>query len=155
MFAPGTALPAAKGMVPGHAHRLPIEGHSAYDRSPDGGDLTFPIPQGLAPWQASRVAAHIAAHVDQPIRIDTLAAIARLSTGHFSTAFRRTFGMPPYGFILNQRMERARMLLETTDEPLAQIALSCGMTDQAHLSRLFKQLMGEPPSRWRRMRMRA
>lgn len=112
-----------------------------------------PAAPGLAPWQARRVLSHIARHLHQPLKIEELAAIARLSTGHFSHAFRRSFGAPPYGYILSRRMELARHLMVTTDDPLAQIALRCGMTDQAHLSRLFKQQVGQSPSRWRRMRM--
>jgi AraC-like DNA-binding protein len=43
-------------------------------------------------------------------------------------------------------------LMLTTDAPLGQIALDCGLADQAHLSRLFKQMVGDTPAAWRRAR---
>lgn len=150
MIAPGVAAGAAEVSGVEKPFHLLLGLHP---RAPAVANHTVALPQtGLAPWQASRVLAYIDSNLDQPLKIDELAALARLSTSHFSHVFRRTFGIAPYGYILNRRMERARELLSTTDEPLAQVALRCGMTDQAHLSRLFKQQVGEPPSRWRRMR---
>jgi AraC family transcriptional regulator len=44
----------------------------------------------------------------------------------------------------------AQRLMLTTQEPLSQIALACGMADQAHLSKLFRRGVGETPGAWRR-----
>jgi len=104
----------------------------------------------LAPWQAKRVAEHISAHLDRPIVLRELAEVARLSSSHFSRAFKGAFGRPPHMFIMSRRVELAKKKMMGSDEPLAQIALSCGFSDQAHLARRFRRETGVVPSQWRR-----
>jgi AraC family transcriptional regulator len=112
------------------------------------------VPQpesgGLAPWQARQVAAYVDAHLDATISNDDLAAVARLSTGHFCRAFRQTFGTTPHAFVMQRRVDNASTMMMRSSEPLAIIAAACGFTDQAHLSRLFRRLKGDSPATWRR-----
>ncbi|MFB9949113.1 helix-turn-helix transcriptional regulator [Rhizobium puerariae] len=108
---------------------------------------------GLAPWQVKRVEGYIRSNIDGSVRTEDLAAASRLSVSHFSKAFKQSFGISPYAYVLNKRIARAKELLLSSDESLAQIALACGMSDQAHFSRLFRNLTGETPSRWRRSRL--
>jgi AraC family transcriptional regulator len=108
---------------------------------------------GLAPWQIRKVTAHIEANLDAPIRSSELAAIARLSPCHFSRVFRNSFGCSPLDYVTRRRLERAQGLMLSTDAPLCQIALDCGMADQAHFSRLFRRIVGETPRSWRRARV--
>lgn len=105
---------------------------------------------GLAPWQVMRLKAYISGHLSSPIAIDELADLVRLSSSYFSTAFKATFGLSPHNYVLAQRIELAKQLMLTTDDLLCEIALSCGLADQAHLSRLFRRLTGTTPSAWRR-----
>ena len=104
----------------------------------------------LAPWQAKRVTDYISAHLDRPIALRELAGVARLSYSHFSRAFKGAFGQPPHTFIMSRRVELARKKMLGSREPLSQIALSCGFSDQAHLARLFRRQTGFAPSQWRR-----
>jgi len=106
----------------------------------------------LAPWQVRRVLAHIDANLDTPIRNKDLAAIARLSAFHFNVAFRNTVGDPPHECVIRRRMERARGLMLFTEKSLSEIAAECGLADQAHLTRLFRRVVGESPAAWRRAR---
>jgi AraC-like DNA-binding protein len=108
---------------------------------------------GLAPWQVRKVTAHIEAHLDAPIRSADLAALVRLNPCHFSRTFRRSFGSPPLDYVIRRRIERAQRLMLATDAPLSRIALDCGLADQAHLSRLFRRVVGESPAAWRRARI--
>jgi AraC-like DNA-binding protein len=78
-----------------------------------------------------------------------------LSAGHFSRTFRNSFGCSPLQYVMRRRMERAQGLMLSTNIPLAQIALDCGLSDQAHFSRLFRRIVGECPREWRRARMNA
>jgi AraC-like DNA-binding protein len=73
-----------------------------------------------------------------------------LSTGHFARAFRQTFGVSPHTFIIEQRVNAAKRLILETGAPLAEIALSCGMADQSHLTRHFTRKVGMSPAAWRR-----
>jgi AraC family transcriptional regulator len=108
---------------------------------------------GLAPWQIRKVTAHIEATLDTPIRSSELAAIVRLSPCHFSRVFRNSFGCSPLEYVTRRRMEHAQGLMLSTDAPLCQIALDCGLADQAHFSRLFRRFVGEAPRSWRRARV--
>jgi AraC-like DNA-binding protein len=108
------------------------------------------VGAGLAPWQARRVAGHVDENLGFPITIDHLATIAGLSSSYFCRAFKDTFGDPPHAYIMRRRVERAQTLMLQTREPLSQIALACGLSDQAHLCNLFRRLVGQSPSHWRR-----
>lgn len=107
---------------------------------------------GLAPWQARRVAAHVDDHLGFSITIEHLAKVAGLSSSYFCRAFKDSFGEPPHAYIMRKRVERAQSLMLQTREPLSQIALACGLSDQAHLCNLFRRLVGQSPSQWRRSR---
>jgi AraC-like DNA-binding protein len=112
--------------------------------------VTRPLRGGFAPWQEQRVKRHIEVHLDQPIRIAALAEISRLSTGYFSVAFRTTFGSSVQTFLAHRRIERAQILMLSTGQSLADIALASGFCDQAHFCRRFRQITGQTPNVWRR-----
>jgi transcriptional regulator GlxA family with amidase domain len=109
-----------------------------------------PERSGLAPWQVQQVTAKVTERLSTKLSVAELAAIARLSSHHFSRAFKVSFGRSPHAYILCQRIERAQHLMLTTSDSLAQVAVACGLSDQAHLSRLFRQVVGSTPSAWRR-----
>jgi AraC family transcriptional regulator len=105
---------------------------------------------GLAPWQVKRVAAYIEAHFDSNVRAAELARVVRLSTSHFCRAFRESFGESPIAYVTRRRMRHAQVIMLLCREPLSQIALHCGMCDQAHFTRVFRKIVGINPSVWRR-----
>jgi AraC family transcriptional regulator len=105
---------------------------------------------GLAPWQAKRLRSHIEDKLDSSIRATDLASLVQLSTSHFFRAFRKTFGESPLTYIMKRRIRRAQQLMLTSRLRLAQVALECGMADQAHLSRVFRRIVGTNPDAWRR-----
>ena len=105
---------------------------------------------GLAPWQTKRVAAYIEANIDSNFRVVHLAAVLRLSATHFFRSFRKSFGETPLAYVTRQRMRRAQLMMLSSQEPLSQIALECGMCDQAHFNRVFRKVIGINPSVWRR-----
>ena len=108
--------------------------------------------QALAPWQVKRVSDYVEENLSSPIRIVDLARVTRLTPGYFSRAFKGSFGVPPHLYLVNRRMELAQHLMLTTDDPLSQIALACGLSDQAHFSRMFGRVHGVSPGAWRRDR---
>ncbi|PMX44440.1 helix-turn-helix transcriptional regulator, partial [Pseudomonas sp. MPR-R2A6] len=82
--------------------------------------------------------------------LDGLAGVVRLSTGHFCRAFKVTVGETPHAFLIRRRIRRAQTLMLTTKDSLSHIACTCGLTDQAHLTRLFRRMVGDTPLSWRR-----
>jgi AraC-like DNA-binding protein len=110
--------------------------------------------QGLAPWQIRKVQEFIDASLDAKIRLQDCASQTRLSASHFSRAFKATFGTTVLDYIHRRRVERAQQLMLTSEQPLSQIALSCGFADQAHYCRVFRAVAGLSPNTWRRQNMR-
>lgn len=104
---------------------------------------------GLAGWQLHRVVRHVDDNLAHPLACRDLAMVARLSTGHFSRAFKTSMGEPPHAYVIRQRIRRAQRLMLQTDDALSQIACTCGLTDQAHLTRLFRRAVGTTPKVWR------
>lgn len=105
---------------------------------------------GLAPWQTKRVIAHIEANIEDVISNEGLANLVSLSTGHFTRAFRQTFGITPHVYVTGRRVDLAAAMITQTDEKLAIIAASCGFHDQSHLNRIFRRVKGFTPAAWRR-----
>ncbi len=103
---------------------------------------------GLAPHLARRVAEHVEAHLDGPIRLADLAALAGMSPFHFQRMFAASFGVSPHDFVTHRRLRRARALLRGR-EPIAQIAAACGFSSQSHLTRAFKAATGMTPAAYR------
>lgn len=111
------------------------------------------VRTGLAPWQVRRVLSFIEANLDQSIRNKDLAAVVRLSPFHFAVAFHNSVGDSPHAYVIRRRVERAQGLMLSTEKSLSDIACECGMADQAHLTRLFRKIVGESPAAWRRARV--
>jgi AraC family transcriptional regulator len=107
---------------------------------------------GLAAWQIVRVRAYIDSNLHRTIHVQDLSAVARRSPAHFSRKFKLAVGESPHAYVVGRRLERACYLMMTSTEPLSEIALSAGFSDQAHLCRLFRQAFGQSPASWRRER---
>jgi len=113
-----------------------------------------PPAGGMAPWQVRRVQRHIEANLSSRLATADLAALVGLSENYFARAFKISVGAPPHAFVISRRVAQAKTLMMESDLPLSQIALAIGLSDQAHLSRLFRRHVGTTPSAWRRRRPR-
>jgi len=105
----------------------------------------------LATWRLTRVTNYIEANLSERISVPQLAETAGLSMHHFTRAFFRSVGETPYSFVIRRRMEYAVDLLVHTERPLAEVALECGFSDQAHLSKVFRSRTRMTPGDWRRL----
>jgi AraC family transcriptional regulator len=105
---------------------------------------------GLAPWQVRRIATYIDSNLNSTITVQLLAELVRLSPCHFSRVFKTSFGSPPHRYVMRRRMELAQEMMLQTESSLSQIALDCGLADQAHLTKLFRRMVGITPRAWQR-----
>ncbi len=105
---------------------------------------------GLSPKQRRTILDYIEANLGEALTLDGMAAELGLGACGFSRAFRRSFGVPPYAFVIARRIDRARRMLIDTAEPIKAIACACGFTDQAHLTRLLSRELGATPAALRR-----
>ena len=115
--------------------------------SPDKRPARSAVP--LSKSQCDRVRAFVALQLDQPLGPKDMAGIAGLSARHFHRAFKLTFGMTPYAYVLDARLRYAASLLEQTNVPLRDVAAATGFFDQAHLCNAFRRRFGQSPNRWR------
>lgn len=107
---------------------------------------------GLAGWQKRKLTTFIDTHLDRKIRVEALAELLDLSASHFGRAFRCSFGTSAHEYLTRRRIEVGQSLMLTTQEPLCDIALRCGLSDQSHFTRVFRRIVGETPYAWRRAR---
>jgi AraC-like DNA-binding protein len=108
------------------------------------------VPGGLAAWQLKRVLDYIEKNLARPMKVIDVASVTRLSPCYFARAFKRSFGLSVHLYLMHRRVELAQQLMVSTCEPLSKIALSCGMSDQSHLTHWFRRVLGETPNTWRR-----
>ena len=86
----------------------------------------------------------------EPLDVPTLARIAHLSEAHFIRTFRATFGETPNRYLQRRRVERAMFLLRSTDRSVTDICMDVGFTSPGTFSRVFRDIVGEPPRDYRR-----
>nr|WP_104654468.1 AraC family transcriptional regulator [Ralstonia insidiosa] len=99
----------------------------------------------LAPRIAARVIDYIEAHLHQRLTLAELAALTGLSTPHFKVLFRATLGVPVHRYVVQRRVERAKVLLLDGRRSASQIALEVGFAHQSHLTQWMQRLLGVTP----------
>jgi AraC family transcriptional regulator len=104
---------------------------------------------GLPERQLVVVLDYINEYLARDIRLADLAQLVGMSQFHFSYLFKRSLGKPPYQYLLQQRIERAKQLLKQTDKSVIDIAFLCGFNSHSHLSKQFRQLTGMTPKAFR------
>jgi AraC-like DNA-binding protein len=85
----------------------------------------------------------------ESLGVDELARTAGLSRAHFSRAFRREFGESPHAYLLTRRLERAAVLLRTTDRSVSDICFSVGLRSVGSFTTSFKRMYGASPTAYR------
>jgi len=114
---------------------------------------THPQPvmydRGLPQRQLLQVLDYIDAHLHQEMKLTDLASLLGMSEFHFSRQFKQATGTSPYQYLLQQRIERAKQLLQQSDRSIADIALMCGFNSHSHLSKQFRQFTGITPKAYR------
>jgi AraC-like DNA-binding protein len=95
---------------------------------------------------------YVESNLDDRLSVPQIAETVHLSSSHFSRAFKRTFGMSVHAWVMRRRIEVAQGLMLNTQQTLSEIALRCGLSDQSHLTRWFRRVVGETPGSWRRDR---
>lgn len=113
-------------------------------------DLHPPGDQGGDFAALSAAIDHIHHHYDEPLRLPGLAGMAGLSVYQFDQRIRSLFHLTAGQYLVKVRIDAACLRLSNTTEPIAQIALSCGYSDQSAFSRQFKQAVGISPLAYRK-----
>lgn len=131
---PGEASAAAYGMMAA-LHDGAFSGEVT-------ADSTLPAP-------ILRVINHVDANLALPLQVDTLAALADMSRGHFVRQFTAATGMAPSHFVLERRLDRIERLLVATDMSVVAIAKATGFADANYLAKAFRRRRQTSPSEYR------
>ncbi|WP_068160330.1 helix-turn-helix transcriptional regulator [Rhodococcus phenolicus] len=91
----------------------------------------------------------------KPLNVETLALGAHMSVGHLSREFRRVYGESPYSYLMTRRIERAMTLIRRGDLSVTEVCFAVGCTSLGTFSTRFTELVGVPPSVYRRDHSRA
>jgi AraC-like DNA-binding protein len=86
----------------------------------------------------------------QPLDVEALARGAHMSAGHLSRQFRLAFGESPYSYLMTRRIERAMALLRRGDLSVTDVCFEVGCSSLGTFSTRFSELVGVPPSVYRR-----
>ena len=88
-------------------------------------------------------------HINQPLQVATLAAMANVSPSHFFALFKKRTGCPPMDYFTRLRMRYAGRLLDSSTASVKEVAAALGYDDPFYFSRVFKSVHHVPPSRYR------
>ncbi len=116
-------------------------------------DVVFREPSrsgGLSRPQFRLLNQYIEENLDRNLSLAELAGVVQLSVFHFTRKFRTEFGCPPHAYVMRKRIERAKAQLARVSVPLKVVAASSGFSDQSHMTRLFRRLLGVTPAEYRK-----
>ena len=105
----------------------------------------------LTQAQMNKLLFHIERLGDQRMTVAEMADTVGLSESWFAYVFKQTTGKTPLQWQLARRIDQAKRLLLEGDLPVASIAAQLGFSDQAHLTKVFRQVAGDTPAAWRRL----
>jgi AraC family transcriptional regulator of arabinose operon len=91
-------------------------------------------------------------HLNQPLQLDALAALANLSRSRYVALFKEQAGYAPIDYFIRLRMHRACQLLDTTDASVKELAAQLGYEDPLYFSRVFRAVNDLTPTEYRKTR---
>lgn len=92
---------------------------------------------------------YIRHHLDDVLDIGALAEKSFMSKDHFIRVFRQQVGFTPNAYIMQKKMERAELLLISSDTPIKQVSHNLGYDDQSYFTKLFRKHTGQTPQQYR------
>jgi AraC family transcriptional regulator len=99
--------------------------------------------------QLQRAIDYIHTNLDRDLSLSQIASVINISPTYFASLFKRATGTSPHQYVIQQRVEQAKLMLSKTDIAIADIALQVGFSSQSHLTQQFKRLTGVTPKQVR------
>ena len=103
----------------------------------------------LPPAQKRQLVDYIRSTLAANITVTELAELVQMSPSHFARVFRATFGVTPYRFVMQQRVEAAKEMLATTKFSASQVSNAFGFSSQSHFAKVFRRFTGVTPKQYR------
>lgn len=115
--------------------------------------IVFDNLKKLSSKKLESVCEYVEANLERKITLSELATIAGVGKYYFCRLFKGSTNITPYSYVLHRRVERAKKLLKDSDLPICNVALECGFSNQSHLAKHFRSILGTTPMRYRQSNM--
>jgi AraC family transcriptional regulator len=106
-------------------------------------------PERLSPSALNLAIEYINAHLSEDISLVALAIELGVSQYYLCQSFKKSIGMTPHKYLIQQRIERSQQLLQQPDLTILDIAIACGFANSSHFAKCFRQQLGISPSQFR------
>jgi AraC family transcriptional regulator len=103
----------------------------------------------MSGYTLRRVTEYIEDNLTKDLTLAQIADVAHMSPHYFSRAFRKSTGIPPHKYVIDRRIEKAKILLSDNHLPLVEVGLSVGFQNQSHFTTLFHKRTGVTPKVYR------
>ncbi|MEM9509917.1 MAG: AraC family transcriptional regulator, partial [Cyanobacteria bacterium P01_E01_bin.35] len=107
---------------------------------------------GLPPYKLKQALNYINDNLEHTIKLTDMAVMLNMSQYYFCRLFRESTGVSPYRYTIQQRVNKAKHLIENSNFPLSDIALECGFSSQSQMTHHFRKLVGATPKKYRNSR---
>lgn len=104
---------------------------------------------GLSPPQRRRLVDYIRANLSTNVSVTELAGLVQMSPSHFARVFKASFGVTPYRYVKQQRVEEAKIILASTKLTASQVSITFGFSSQSRFVRVFRQFTGVTPKQYK------
>ena len=104
--------------------------------------------KGLSPYKLRRVIDYIQAHLAKDLSLEIIATEIDMSRYYFCRLFKQSMGITPYQYLIQCRIERAKLLLLQEKLSIADVALAVGFANQSNFTKHFKRLVGLTPKKF-------
>jgi AraC family transcriptional regulator len=111
--------------------------------------LTIEVNARLSPVQKQRVLHFIRENLNTDVAVSDLAACIGVSSDHFFRIFKASFGISPYRFVMQERVAKAKVMLEESRKEIGEIAVEVGFPSHSHFTKIFHKMTGATPSQFR------
>ncbi|KYC37836.1 hypothetical protein WA1_04830 [Scytonema hofmannii PCC 7110] len=105
--------------------------------------------RSLTRAQLQQAIDYIHTYLNRDLSLAELASVVNISPTYFASLFKQAMGISPHQYVIQQRVEKAKVMLLKTDLAIADIALQVGFSSQSHLTQQFKRLTGMTPKQVR------
>ncbi|MBD3886428.1 helix-turn-helix transcriptional regulator [Phormidium tenue FACHB-886] len=109
----------------------------------------IPENRNLTHAQVQQAIDYIHAYLNRDLSLTEIAGVINISPTYFASLFKQAMGISPHQYVIQQRVERAKVMLKKTDLAIVDIALQVGFSSQSHLTQHFKRLTGMTPKQVR------
>lgn len=100
---------------------------------------------GLASYKLRQIIDYIQSNLDTKLSLKAMADLVDMGRYYFASQFKQAMGISPYQYVIEERVARAKQLLQKKERSLIDIALDCGFASQSHFNKVFRQYVGTTP----------